>query len=384
MVRIAYAHDGVNVYDMFFLRHLSRKNNVLLLTFNVSPSFVPCDVRILKMKEPLARVTAGIRFTEGLRMYVLWPLRAILFQFYLYMLKPDIVIGCMATKYGFYSVLSRFHPVLLIVWGSDVLIAPKRFFLLRFMAKYALKKSDAVIVDSEVQRDAVVELGCNPNKILKFPWFDLDRTKSITRKRDLVRRKLGWVGNPIVVCVRMHEPIYGVEYLLEAIPYVIKAVPESRFLLIGEGRLSTQFKKRVKEMRIGPHVKFMGRLSREETIMHMSAADVYVSTSLSDGTSASLLEAMALRLPPVVTEIPGNKEWVLHGWNGLLVPVKDSRSVADGIISLLKGKALREKIGRRALEVVKAKTGWEENSKRLDFLINELITASRSECAGKN
>ena len=384
MVKIAYAHDGVNVYDLLFLRHLSKKNSVFLLTFNVAPDFVPSNVKILKMKEPLAKTTAGIPLMEGLRMYLLWFLRAFLMQFHLNTLKPHIVIGCMATKYGFYSAVSSFRPLLLIVWGSDVLIAPRRFFFLRFMAKYSLRKSDAVIVDSEVQRRAVIELGCDPNKVMKFPWFDLGCIKSHAHKRDQTRRELRWINNPIIVCTRMHEPIYGVEYLLEAIPDVVNEVPESRFLLIGDGRLSTQLKKRVKELHMDPYVKFMGRLSREETIAFMRAADVYVSTSLSDGTSASLLEAMALRLPSVVTEIPGNEEWIRDGWNGLLVPVRNPRLVADRIISLLKEKALREEIGEHAHETVRAKVDWSENSRTLDFLIYTLIAKNRSNLAEKN
>ena len=51
---------------------------------------------------------------------------------------------------------------------------------------------------------------------------------------------------------------------------------------------------------------------------YLNAADIYVSTSLSDGTSLSLLEAMACSLPVVVTDIPANKEWITDGHNGFL------------------------------------------------------------------
>jgi len=368
VVRLAYAHDGTSVYDLLFLKRLTKENTVHFLTFNNNPRFVSSETIVTKMSWSVSAESK----TEGLYMYALCFLRALLLRIYLNRIKPHLLLGCMATKYGFYSALSRFKPFILIVWGSDILIAPKRFFLFRFMAKFALKKADAIIVDSEVQKDAAIQLGCIPRKILKFPWFDLNDIR-VKTCRNKIREELGWCKNPIIICVRRHDWIWGVQYFIEAIPQVISVMPESRFLILGKGQLSERFKRRVKELRMGKYVKFMGQLPREDVIAYLNAADVYVSASLSDGTSASLLEAMTLELPPIVTDIAGNLEWVRNAWNGYLIPVRSPQSLAEKIVLLIKDRNLRQRIGKNARKTVETKVDWRKNSKALSNLIWGLV-----------
>lgn len=376
MFKVVYTHDGTNVYDLFFLEHLTGKHIVHFLTFNSDPRFVPANAIVIKMPEPLTLSAIKADMIEGIRMYFFCFLRALILRLYLKQIRPSIVLGNMATKYGFYSALSGFKPFILIIWGSDILVAPKRFFLFRCIAKFSLKKADAVIVDSDVQEKAAVELGCDPRKILKFPWFDLESV-NVEFSRDEIRKQLGWASNPIVICVRKHEPIYGVEYLIEAIPPVIKKIPESRFLIIGKGQLSEKLMRRVRDLRMEKYVKFVGEVERKDLLLYLNAADVYVSPSLSDGTSASLLEAMALGIPPVVTEIAGNVEWIKNGWSGILVPAKNSQQLAEKMALLINNQRLRRQISQNALKTVKAKVNWRKHSKTFDNLILTLVQKSK-------
>lgn len=371
MAVIAYLHDGTSVYDELFLEHLTKKNSVYFLTFHNRPRFVPKKATIITIREPL-RLFADKEWMEGIRMYALFLLRALLIRLHLKRIKVQLVIGCMATKYGFYSTVLGYRPTVIIVWGTDVLIAPKRFFFFRFMAKYAFKNADAVILDSQVQKNAAIQLGCSPNKILKFPWFDLESV-SPKKSRDEIREKLGWRDNVIILSARSHEPIYGVEHLIEAIPKIVKEVTESRFLIIGGGHLTQSFKERVRELHIEKYVKFTGNLPREDVVAYVNASDIYVSTSLSDGTSASLLEAMTLTVPSVVTEIPGNKEWIKNGYNGYLIPVKDSKSLSEKIIQLIKNKEIGKKLGENARKTVEARVNWRKNMEAFGNLILRLI-----------
>lgn len=376
MVVIAYAHDGCsiygpNLYDALFLRHLVKKNRVYFLTFNRNQVYVPKTVVVSRICEPHVPFLYDKGQVEGLWMYTFALLRSLLIKLRLRQIRPDIILGCLATKYGFYSALSGFRPFVLVIWGSDILIAPKLLFF-RFLVKYSLKKADAVIVDSDVQERAAIEMGCSPTKILKFPWFDLETVRTAI-PREKVRERLGWSTNPIVVSARSHEPVYGVQHLIESIPYILSKVPETRFLIIGKGQLTQNFRRRTKELEVDAYVKFLGSLPHEDVISYLNAADLNVSMSTSDGSSASLLEAMALGVPSIATKILGNEEWIEDKWNGILIPSVDRQRIAETIVSLLQDVDLRHKLGQRAIKTVNEKADWTKNAQALSRLISELI-----------
>ena len=75
----------------------------------------------------------------------------------------------------------------------------------------------------------------------------------------------------------------------------------------------------------------------------LPGADIYVSTSLYDGTSVSLLEAMGSGAFPVVTDIPANREWITNGENGFLVPVDEEKYLANRIIDAIRKPRLLER-----------------------------------------
>lgn len=358
-------------FTTLFLEEFVKDHRVYLLTFNQNTISVPKPVLVFRIREPFDMLTKNIDLFEGLRMYVTFLLRAFLFKLALRKVKPRLVVGCMAMKYGFYSALAGFRPTILIVWGSDVLVGPKRSIFFRFLAEYALNKADTVIVDSEVQKQAVLQLGCPRERIMKFPWFDLTKIR-VGKSRAEIRRKLGWQDNTIIISARNHEPIYGLEHLVDAIPHVVREAPETRFLIVGKGSLTRKLEQRVDELGVGNYVRFTGALPREALLEYVSAADVNVSTSFSDGTSASLLEAMTLAIPSVVTDIPGNREWVINNWSGFLVPLAKPIDLAEKITLLVRDEEKRRNFGANARKTVEKAVDWSKNSRAMTKLIQRL------------
>jgi glycosyltransferase involved in cell wall biosynthesis len=367
-IRVAYAHDGKSIYDGFFLEHLNRKYDVCFLTFNREAKYVPEGVPIVEMPD----LFRPLPIHDGVRLLSNTLFRSYLFSKYVHRIKPDVLIGCTALYYGFYSAFSNYKPFVLFVWGSDVLIYPK-YPPLRFLAKYAIKKADAIVVDSEVQKEATIRLGGNPDKIVKFPWVDLQAFYNEKSSGREIRDQLGLNDNLVIISTRSLEPKYGIESLIDAVPKVVKEVENARFLIVGDGRLKRPIKMRIKSLNVEKYVKLLGFVEHKNIAKYLKAADVYVSTSFSDGTSASLLEAMACERPPVVTAIPGNKEWVSDKENGLLFASGNSEELANHIISLAKDKKLREKLGKRAFLTVKEMADWNKHQEILDKLICGLV-----------
>jgi len=373
LTKLAYAHDGTSVYDELFLNSLRKRYDVYVLTFNPSPSQIPSQIKTIKMRDPIPKT--NLHPFEGMRKHSLTPIRARIFKKNLGRVKPDLLVGCWASTYGFYAAYSNFHPFILLIWGSDVLVLPRKYFPLKPLVVYSLRRADLVVVDSEVQKEAVIKLGCKPEKIVKFPWVNLNGFRSDKSQRKEIRMKCGWTDkNNVVISLRNHKPIYGVGYLIDAIPHIIKKNNDIRFLILGEGPLTKIFEAKLKKFIKNGQVKFIGTVPHKKVAAYLSAADIYVSTSFSDGTSASLLEAMACSLPPVVTEIDGNKEWIKEGINGFLVPKANSQEIADKILLLAKNQALREKLKAKAMETVKRRVNWQMNIQELTKIMDEMVS----------
>lgn len=288
-------------------------------------------------------------------------------------IKPDILNGHWAPSYGFYSAMTHFHPFLLTVWGSDILIRPKRSMIAKKTAEFALKKADLVIVDSEIQRIEAVRLGCNQRKIVSFPWaVDLNKF-NVNVKGERIRKEFGFERNPIVFCARRHEERYGVQYFIESIPHVIRKIPDARFVIGGVGPLTKKYIMMVKGKGLRKYVRFVGKIPYGEMPEYMAACDVYVSPSLSDGSSATLLEAMACGKPVVVSDIPGNREWIKNEETGFVVPLRNPFAMASATINLLQNKDLMSSFGRRNLEVVKKRANIQKSLALYEKMMYRLL-----------
>ena len=116
--------------------------------------------------------------------------------------------------------------------------------------------------------------------------------------------------------------------------------------------------KQVKKLNISSSVQFLGRVPHEEMPELLIQADIYVSTSLDDGTSVSLLEAMGTGTFPIVTDIPSNKEWISDGVNGFLVPIDKERFLAEKILEAIRNQDLREGSRDKNFCLIKEKAMW--------------------------
>jgi glycosyltransferase involved in cell wall biosynthesis len=121
-------------------------------------------------------------------------------------------------------------------------------------------------------------------------------------------------------------------------------------------------------------VEFTGYAAvRAEYLGQLEQADLYVSTSPSDSTSVSLLEAMAAGLACVVPDIAGNREWIQDGVNGLLYPPLRAEALAAALERLGRDRALATRLGRRARETVQRSGRWNQTIRRAELLFTELV-----------
>ncbi len=124
----------------------------------------------------------------------------------------------------------------------------------------------------------------------------------------------------------------GIEYLIKAIPKIIKGHEDVYFFIAGDGPLKDDFEKLIDELNIRHRVFLPGY--RKDNTNLLNAFDYYILPSLWEGFSLSLLEAMAVKLPVIATDIKGNREIVTEG-TGLLIPGKSVEAIEEAITKLL-------------------------------------------------
>ena len=144
------------------------------------------------------------------------------------------------------------------------------------------------------------------------------------------------LGHPILLNVGRLDKQKDIGTLLEAFSIVTKEI-ESRLIIIGEGNGKTQLIEQCKKLKILNQVDFAGYLKNPYPFFKKSS--VFALSSLYEGLPTVLIEALALRLPIVSTKCPsGPAEILQQGKYGILVPIKDPKSLAQGVLNLLKNK----------------------------------------------
>jgi glycosyltransferase involved in cell wall biosynthesis len=228
-------------------------------------------------------------------------------------------------------------PLLVTVHGSDLRMAIRGPGLLTRTFRYVCKRAGHVISVSEGMKREMKSLGIPDEKITVSP-MGVEEIFFTARRKD----EDGAEERPfIILSNRNLQPVYNLSQLVEAAPEIIREEPRVKIFIAGEGRERDFLEKKVEDLKVGWSVQFLGRVPHKEMPHLLAKADVYVSTSLQDGTSVSLLEAMAAGAFPVVTDIPANREWIKDRENGFLVPVKDKTALAEKIVEALRNPSLR-------------------------------------------
>jgi len=166
----------------------------------------------------------------------------------------------------------------------------------------------------------------------------------------------------------------GVRYLIEAAAEVLQVFPKIYFFIAGDGPLLEELKAIADRLGIRDRVIFAGFCKNARAIL--SIFDIKVLASLSEGFSAAIQEAMAMRKPIVATTVGGTTEMLQDGITGLLVPPKDPHAIAEKIIYLLQHKEERERLGKRAYQECR-KWGLDVLVKEIEKVYEEALTVNR-------
>ena len=293
-------------------------------------------------------------------------------------LRPDVLHAGPVQTCGYAAALSGFHPLLIMPWGSDLIAYADRNPDWMRATEIALRAADGFFPDCNAVRAAGERFVTFPNeKIVQFPWGIKSGSFS-PQGAAISRESLGFSTDSFIFAsTRSWEPVYDIPVLLQAFHRAWQQNNRLRLILLGHGSEAARVRAFIVEHELGCVVATPGLVPAAEMPRWFRAANAYVSCTRSDGTSISLLQAMATGLPAIVSDIASNREWVTKEKNGWLASVGSSEEFAEKLLRAANLKTGdREAISGRNQRIVAERADWDSNFPGLLRLYETLVSSA--------
>lgn len=278
-------------------------------------------------------------------------------------ISPDILHAHYASSYGLFGALSNYHPYIISLWGSDILLFPKEGFIQKNILKYNFKKADRIFSTSLYMKE---EANLYTNKSIDITPFGIDT--SIFYNKNIREDNILTIG-----IVKSLEKIYGIDYLIRAFANLRKKHSNIKLKIVGEGTQEKSLKELSVKLGISDDVSFIGRLNIYEVADFYNEINIGVFPSLSESFGVSVLEAQACGVPVIVSDIEAFRETTIIGESSLVCKIKDSKSIEEKLEKLILDKELRSNMGQVGSKFVSE--NFEENVEfeKVERIYNNMI-----------
>lgn len=281
--------------------------------------------------------------------------------------NPDIIHSHYLSSYGLLGALVGRKPYMVSVWGSDIYDFPKISVLHKWLIKYTLRKSDAILSTSNCMAK---EISKYTNKPIKITPFGVDINKFKPMSTAAKTENLFIIGT-----VKSLHPKYGIDTLINAFNILIGKLPEMNIELhiAGQGVAEAELKALANSLKLSHKIKFLGYVDNNKVPELINSFDIFAALSKLDSESfgVAAVEAMACEVPVVVSDVDGFKEVVPHDC-GIIVHRDNPQQAADELYKLILNKAERDSIRINGRKNVLIKYDFRENLKTMMSIYNQI------------
>jgi glycosyltransferase involved in cell wall biosynthesis len=281
--------------------------------------------------------------------------------------KPDLV-HAMRIPYEGMLAADAYNgtPLLVSVWGNDFTLHAPSTRLMRHYTRWTMQVTNALHAD------------CQRDIRLSHEWgFPAKGKTLVTPGNGGIRTDVFYppeklVEEPVVVNPRGFRAYVRNDVFFNAIPLVLKEIPQARFLcaaMAGE----SQALQWIETLGIAPAVELLAPMSHAQMAEVYRRAAVLVSPSVHDGTPNALLEGMACECFPVAGDLDSIREWITDGENGLLADPTDPSRLAESIVRALKSKDLREQAAGLNAKRIEEKGEYFASMRRVESFYQNVI-----------
>jgi len=291
--------------------------------------------------------------------------------------KFDAIHAFFAVPAGFIAhwIAKKKTPYAVHLLGSDIYNGLKSPAMRPFV-KSAISNASFVFSDGKEMVDLAVQNGCSVKRQWVHSWgLDLARLDKKIQKR--LEKNWGVKkGCKVLLVIRARARHYGASYFIDALPKVLERHENLKAVIVDKipEDLMHEFSSRAKELGVEKNLVFPGFLNKEEFRAALEIADVYVTPSVQDSISISLLSAMAVGLPIVATDIGDTRLWVKDRANGIIVKPASPEGLSEGINAVLAmDRKQLKKMSQYSINEIKKRCSWERLIDQLSENYFEMI-----------
>ena len=249
------------------------------------------------------------------------------------LLSKRLNVGFVATCHGFFK--KKWFRRLCPCWGSRT-----------------------IAISDAVRQHLVHDMGVSKEKVrLIYNGIDTARFKRSMSPEDRahIRKEFGLKNIPTIGIISRLSDVKGHKYLLGAFAKIIKKIPNTQLLIVGDGRPGylKSLKDQAERLAISANVIF--RRGLKDIYIPLSVIDVFCMPSVQEGLGLSILEAMAAGVPVVASDVGGIYTLIQHGKNGLLVPPRNEDALADAIAKMLSDKEMAKEMVNASRSMIEEK-----------------------------
>lgn len=257
-------------------------------------------------------------------------------------------------------------PYIVFTHGMDILMPQKSEWKM-FWVKKIIKNARGIVANSEFTRVEIIKLGAKKEKTaVVYPCPN--------QNIKILRFKGGFNGKKVILTVGRLVKRKGIDKVIEAMPAILKEVPEAVYFVVGRGHYKNELLKLKNKLNLGDKVIFTENARDEELNFFYASSDIFVMPSRRiggdvEGFGIVYLEAALFGKPSVAGNVGGAPEAVLDGKTGLIANPENSEAIAKSIIKLLKDDKLRVQMGEAAKNRVLNEFVFEKQMEKMKHLI---------------
>ena len=275
--------------------------------------------------------------------------------------KIDFIHAHWILPQGFLAaIIKKFYKIPYIATAHAGDIFPIKKGVLKNFAKSAIDNASQITANSNFTKNSILKISSSKISIIPM-GVDFKDFNSIEKDHNLKKK---YENNNIILFVGRLVEKKGVEYLIKTMPIVLKSIPNSKLLIIGDGPEMRKLIKLAEELNLEKNVIFVGKIRNQDLPKYYATADVFVGPSIvtkkgdTEGLGVVFLEAIASGTCVVGSNVGGIPDIIKQNKTGLLVEQKNIVELANAIIDLLKNRKLRERLSKNAIKHIKNLYSW--------------------------